>query len=57
MILLSLLFALVIPANNYKEPRLAYTLHFDPADTTEISVELRIRNAPASVQIAAHAHP
>src|SRR5687768_8156557 len=51
--------ALVLLAENAgsPEPKLQYTLRFDPADTTGIAVELRVTNAPASIQLAAHAHP
>ncbi len=40
-----------------KPTRLDYTLRFDPSDLSAVSVELRIRNAPASLQLAANAHP
>ena len=40
-----------------KDARLEYTLRFDPADTTSVSVRLLIRNAPISIVVAAHAHP
>ena len=36
---------------------LEYTLRVDPADLSGVAVELRVRNAPASLQLAAHAHP
>ena len=39
------------------DPPLEYTLRFDPADTSGIAVELRVKDAPASIQLAAHAHP
>src|SRR5215212_2030606 len=57
MMLLSLLLAIMIPAASYKDPRLAYTLHFDSADLSGIAVELRVRNATERLQIAANAHP
>lgn len=37
--------------------RLDYTLRVDSSDLSGISVELRIRNAPAMLRLAAHAHP
>lgn len=37
--------------------RLEYTLRVDPTDLTRISVELRVHDAPASMLVAAHAHP
>ena len=55
MLLLTLLFAGFL--GNVSPARLVYTLKFDPADTTMISVHLRVQNAPARVQLAAHAHP
>ena len=57
MILIPLLLALALPPATAKEPRLAYKIRFDSADTTGISVELKVSNAPASMRIAAHAHP
>src|SRR5688572_16001758 len=36
---------------------LAYTLRVDTADLSGIAVELLIRNAPANLILAAHAHP
>ena len=50
-------FALLLGATAYKPPELSYTLRVDTSDVTGIFVELRIRNAPARLQIAAHAHP
>lgn len=38
-------------------PQLGYALRVDPHDLSGVQVELRIRNAPASLQLAAHAHP
>lgn len=35
------------------EARLDYTLHFYPRDTSGISIQLKVRNAPASMQLAA----
>ncbi len=40
-----------------KPTRLEYTLRVDPADLSGIAVELRIRNAPVALRLAAHAHP
>ncbi len=37
--------------------RLDYTLRVDTADLSGIAVEMRIRNAPARLRLAAHAHP
>lgn len=37
--------------------RLDYTLRVDSSDLSGIAVELRIRGAPASLLLAAHAHP
>ncbi len=37
--------------------QLEYTLRVDLADLSGIFVQLRVRNAPASIQLAAHAHP
>ena len=37
--------------------RLEYRLKFDPADTTRVAVTLQVHNAPASMVIAANAHP
>lgn len=51
------LLAAVLGNSGLKGPRLDYSLRFDPADTSAISVRLIVRNAPASIQIAAHAHP
>jgi predicted metalloprotease with PDZ domain len=36
---------------------LEYTLRVDSADLSGVAVELRVRNAPASLQLAAYAHP
>ena len=47
----------ITAASASPEPQLEYTLHFNPADTSAISVELRVTNAPARMQLAAHAHP
>jgi predicted metalloprotease with PDZ domain len=57
MILIPLLLSLALLPTTAKEPRLAYRIRFDSAETTGISVELKVRNAPASMRIAAHAHP
>ena len=57
MMLIPLLITLALQTTTVKEPRLAYKIRFDSADTTGISVELRVKNAPASMRIAAHAHP
>src|SRR6185503_16889230 len=57
MMLIPLLITLALQTTTVKEPRLAYRIRFDSADTTGISVELKVRNAPASMRIATHAHP
>jgi len=57
MMLIPLLITLALQTTTVQEPRLAYKIRFDSADTTGISVELKVRNAPASMRIAAHAHP
>jgi len=36
---------------------LGYTLRVDPTDLTRIFVEMRVQDAPASMLLAAHAHP
>ena len=53
-----LLASLLIAASHPTSPtQLAYTLRVDPADLSGIAVELRVRNAPAGLTLAAHAHP
>src|SRR5688572_27698094 len=54
LILLALVAA---PVTLPGQAKLAYTLHVDTADLSGIAVELRIPNAPASITLAAHAHP
>ena len=39
------------------DPAIEYRLKLDPADSTGVAVEMRIRNAPANLQLAAHSHP
>ena len=46
-----------LPAQSASKATLEYTLRVDSADLSGIAVELRIRNGPASLQLAAHAHP
>ena len=57
MNLLLLLLSIAIHAEPSKDPRLAYTIRFDSTDLTGVSVELKVRNAPPSMQLAANAHP
>ncbi|MEO5590340.1 MAG: PDZ domain-containing protein [Gemmatimonadaceae bacterium] len=56
MLILSLFFALV---GNWGsgDARFSYTLRFHPDDTSAVSIRLLVRNAPASMQLAANAHP
>lgn len=53
--LVGLLFA--TGTNSPSPVSLDYTLTVSPSDTLAISVELRIESAPASLRLAAHAHP
>src|SRR4051794_11160731 len=48
---------LALAAPSASPTHLHYTLRVDPADTTGVSVELQVRNAPASMVLAAQAHP
>src|SRR5688572_1125950 len=53
-----LLFLLVAALAASQPPvELAYTLRVDTADLSAITVELHIRNAPANLTLATHAHP
>ena len=49
--------SLAMTGGSSSATRLEYTLRVDPGDLSGIAVELRIRNAPASIRLAAHAHP
>src|SRR5688572_17334962 len=55
-LLLACLSAVALPMLPAKS-RLEYTLRVDTADLSGISVEMRIRNAPEQLRLAAHAHP
>lgn len=55
-LLLACLWA-VVPAATPAKSRLDYTLRVDRADLGGVAVELRIRNAPGRLRLAAHAHP
>jgi predicted metalloprotease with PDZ domain len=57
MILSALLCAALAAQAASSPPRLEYRLKFDPADTTRVGVSLEIHKAPASMVIAANAHP
>ena len=57
MLISALVVAACISGESSRDARLDYTLHFDPADTTAITLQLSVRNAPASMQLAANAHP
>ena len=49
--------AFLPPTAARAKSRLEYTLRVDSADLSGVAVELRIRNAPARLLLAAHAHP
>ena len=49
--------ALLPPGAAPAKSRLEYTLLVDSADLSGVAVELRIRNAPPRLLLAAHAHP
>jgi predicted metalloprotease with PDZ domain len=56
--MLSALLCAALAAQAASSPaRLEYRLRFDPADTTKVAVTIQVHNAPASMVIAANAHP
>ncbi len=49
--------SLTTTGSSSSRTHLDYTLRVDSSDLSGISVELRVRGAPASLTLAAHAHP
>ena len=56
-VMLTFLPLLLVASLVSSDPAIEYRLKLDPADSAGVSVEIRIRNAPANLQLAAHAHP